>query len=106
MSQYRSPEDITALLGMTIDSCLAIMTDSISEDEQKILDRLSEWKLKLAPQLMHIFGAPLDVGDFKDIVRQAIKPVIDSIVEEARSDGIITEKEHRLIDIIVAKLKI
>lgn len=106
MSQYRTPEDITALIEMTIDSCLAIMTDSISQEEQKILDRLSEWKLKLAPQLMHIFEAPLDVGDFKDLVRQAIKPVIDSIVEEAKSDGVITEKEQRLIDIIVNKLKI
>ena len=105
-SLYRTPKDITALLEMTIDSCLAIMTDSISDDEQKILDKLSEWKLKLAPQLMHVFEAPLDVSDFKDLLRQSIKPVIDSIVEEAKSDGVISDKEQRLIDVIVEKLKI
>lgn len=106
MSLYRKPEDITALIEMTIDSCLSILTDSISEDEQAILDKLSEWKLNLAPQLMHIFEAPLDASDFKDILRQSIRPVIDSVVEEAKSDGVITAKEQRLIDVIVDKLNI
>ena len=103
---YRTPEDITALIEMTIDSCLSISAEAITEDEQKIVDKLSEWKVKLAPQLMHMFEAPLDVSEFKDLLRQSLKPVIDDVVETAKDDGVITEKEQKLIDIIVKNLNI
>ena len=55
---------------------------------------------------MHLFEAPMDVGDFKDILRQTIKPVIDSLVEEAKSDGVISEKEQKILDVVINRLNI
>ena len=104
--QYRKPEDITTLIEMTIEDCLQIFQGEVDEESQKLLDKLSEWKVNLQPQLMHVFEAPLDVGDFKDILRQTIKPVIDSLVEEAKSDGIITDKEQKILDVVVKRLNI
>lgn len=104
--QYRKPEDITTLIEMTIDDCLQIFTGEVDEESQRLLDKLSEWKVSLQPQLMHVFEAPLDVGDFKDILRQTLKPVIDSLVDEARSDGVITEREQKILDVVVSRLNI
>lgn len=104
--QYRKPEDITTLIEMTIDDCLQIFQGEVDEESQRLLDKLSEWKVNLQPQLMHVFEAPLDVGDFKDILRQTIKPVIDSLVEEAKSDGVITEREQKILDVVVQRLNI
>ena len=100
MSLYRKPEDITTLIEMTIEDCVNMFQGEIEEDAQILLDKLTEWKVTLQPQLMHVFEAPLDVGDFKDILRQTMKPVIDSLVEEAKSDGVITEKEQKILDIV------
>ena len=109
MSQlYRKPEDITTLIEMTIDDCLQIFQGELEldEDAKKLVDKLSEWKINLQPQLMHLFEAPMDVGDFKDILRQTIKPVIDPLVEEAKSDGVISEKEQKILDVVINRLNI
>ena len=111
MSQlYRTPQDITTLIEITIEDCLQIfqgeLDTSLDDDSKKLLDKLSEWKVNLQPQLMHVFEAPLDASDFKDILRQTLKPVIDSLVEEARSDGVITEKEQKILDIVVKRLNL
>lgn len=106
VQQYRKPEDITALIELTIDDCLQIFNGEVDDESQRLLDKLSEWKVNLQPQLMHVFEAPLDVGDFKDILRQTIKPVIDSLVDEAKSDGVITEREQKIIDVVVSRLNI
>ena len=95
---------------MTIDDCLQIFSgeldESLDKDSKNLIDKLSEWKVNLQPQLMHVFEAPLDVGDFKDILRQALKPVIDSLVEEAKSDGVITEQEQKILDVVVKRLNL
>ncbi len=104
--QYRKPEDITTLIEMTIEDCLQIFQGEVDEESQRLLDKLSEWKVNLQPQLMHVFEAPLDVGDFKDILRQTIRPVIDSLVDEAKSDGVITEREQKILDVVVNRLNI
>ena len=106
MSQYRKPEDISALIEMTFEDCVQMFQGEIEEDAQALLDKLTEWKVNLQPQLMHVFEAPLDIGDFKDILRQTMKPVIDSLVEEAKSDGVITEKEQKILDVVVKRLNI
>jgi len=106
VQQYRKPEDITTLIELTIDDCLQIFNGEVDDESQRLLDKLSEWKVSLQPQLMHVFEAPLDVGDFKDILRQTIKPVIDSLVDEAKSDGVITEREQKILDVVVSRLNI
>lgn len=106
MSQYRKPEDITTLIEMTIEDCVQMFQGEMDDEAQALLNKLSEWKVNLQPQLMHVFEAPLDVGDFKDILRQTMKPVIDSLVEEAKSDGVITEKEQKILDIVIKRLNI
>ena len=106
MSQYRKPDDITTLIELTIEDCLQIFQGELDDEAQALLDKLSEWKVNLQPQLMHVFEAPLDVGDFKDILRQTLKPVIDSLVEEAKSDGVITEKEQKILDVVIKRLNI
>ena len=104
---YRSPEDITALFELTIDEILQIVAESdLTSGEQAILDHLSSAKLKLQPQLMHLFEAPMDDIDFKDIMRDTLKPVIDASFDHARSDGIITEREQKILDTIVLRLNI
>ena len=106
--QYRKPDDITALIELAIDDCLQIFQGEFEMDDESkhLVDKLSEWKVNLQPQLMHLFEAPMDASDFKDILRQTIKPVIDSLVDEAKSDGVITEKEQRILDIVVKRLNI
>ena len=106
MSQYRKPEDITALIEMTIEDCVQMFQGEIEEDAQALLDKLTEWKVNIQPQLMHVYYAPIDIVDFKDIIRQTMKPVIDSLVEEAKSDGVITEKEQKILDVVVKRLNI
>ncbi|MFX1535298.1 MAG: TerB family tellurite resistance protein [Promethearchaeota archaeon] len=103
----RSPGEIIALLELTIDSCLEIakIDDSISEDEKAIIDKLTEWKLKLEPQIMEILEANLDESDFYDIFHQLLSPVVDAVFEQARMDGKITEEEQKLLDNIVDKLR-
>lgn len=107
---YRTPEDITTLIEMTIDDCLQIfqgeLESTLDDDSKALLDKLSEWKVNLQPQLMHVFEAPLSISDFKDILRQTLKPVIDSLVEEAKSDGVITDKEQKILDVVVKRLNI
>jgi len=104
---YRSPEDITALFALTIDEFLQIVAESdLTSNEKSILEHLRKSKLELQPQLMHLFEAPMDDIDFKDILRQTLKPVIDAAFDHARSDGIITEREQKLLDTIVLRLKI
>ncbi len=109
MSQmYRKPEDIITLIELTIDDCLQIFQGELEldDDTRKLIGKLSEWKINLQPQLMHLFEAPMDVGDFKDILRQTIKPVIDSLLDEAKSDGVISEKEQKVLDVVVKRLNI
>ena len=104
---YRTPEDITALLQLTIDSCLQLVAESeLTDQEKKILDNLNDWKLRLEPQTMHLFEAPLDTMDFKALLKDTLKPIIDTSFELAREDGIITEREQKLLDTIVEKLNI
>ena len=107
-SKYnRSPREIIALLELTIDSCFEIakVDDNIPPKEKAIIDKLSEWKLKLEPQILHTLQAPMDEKDFRDILHQFLQPVIDSVVEQAKIDGVITPKEQKLIDNIIEKLK-
>jgi hypothetical protein len=108
MSQYRTPSDITTLIELAIDDCLQMFQGELTLDDeaQKLLDKLSEWKVNLQPQLMHVFEAPMDASDFKDILRQTIRPVIDSLVDEAKSDGVITDKEQKILDIVIKRLNI
>lgn len=107
MNSNRSPSEILALLELTIDSCFEIAKthEKITEGEKLIIDKLSEWKLKLEPQIMQTLEAPLDKHDFRDIVQQMLDPVIDSVIEQAQSDGVITPEEQQLLDNIMAKLK-
>lgn len=100
--------EILALLELTIDSCFEIAKKEgdISSEEQAILDKLGEWKLKLEPQIMQTLQAPMDEKDFYDVMHQFLRHVIDSVIEQARVDGVITADEQRLIDNVIEKLDI
>lgn len=107
MSLNRTPSEILALLELTIESCLEIakFDDRISKDERAIIDKLSEWRLEIENQIMEILEAPMNENDFRDIVQQLLTPVINSIFEQAKLDGIITSEEQALLDNILSKLK-
>ncbi|MHA2364630.1 MAG: hypothetical protein ACXAC7_11790 [Candidatus Hodarchaeales archaeon] len=103
---YRSPKEIIALFELTIESYFEHSKDALTAEEKAILDKLSEWKVKLEPQLMHIFESAMSPYDFKDILRQTMKPVIDSVFEQAKANGVVTSQEQKLLDHIVQKLNI
>ena len=102
----RKAEDIMALLELTIDSCIDLCAKTMTPEEQHIIDKLKSWerKLNLEIQHQHLLEAPMDDYEFKDVVNQITKPIIDSVFEQARSDGVITPDEHLLLDNIVSKL--
>lgn len=106
VSKYREPAEIQALIELTIDSCLEICGQELTPEEQSIIQKLREWEVKLESQLMHLYEANLDPIEFKDIVNQTLGAVIDSVFEQARIDGTITPNEQKLLDNIVAKLKL
>ena len=106
VAKYRDPAEIRALLELTIDSCLAICGQDLSPEEQFIIQKLRDWEVKLENQLMHLYEANLDPIEFKDIVNQTLGAVIDSVFEQARTNGTITPNEQKLLDNIVAKLKL
>jgi len=103
----KKKSEILALLELTIDSCFEIAkTGGVTPEEKAIIDKLGEWKLKLEPQIMQTLQAPMDERDFYDVLHQFLRPVIDSVIEQARVDGVITADEQRLIDNVVEKLDI
>ena len=104
---YRKPEDIKALIEMVVDSCLSMVSESdLSAQEIKLIENLRSWEVKLHPQFMQLFEAPMDGLDFKDILRQTLQPMIDDTIELAKTDGKITDAEQKIIDTIVAKLNL
>ncbi|MFW9780239.1 MAG: hypothetical protein ACFFE8_15435 [Candidatus Heimdallarchaeota archaeon] len=104
----RKKSEILAILELTIDSCFEVAKSwgTISPEEKAIIDKLGEWKLKLEPQVMQTLEAPMDDKDFYDVMHQLLRPVIDSVIEQAKANGVITAHEQRLIDTIVEKLDI
>ena len=104
---YRKPEDITALIELTVDSCLSMVPESdLSNEEKKLIENLRSWEVKLQPQFMHLFEAPMDDLDFRDILKQTLQPMIDDTIQLAKSHGKITFREQKIIDTIVAKLNL
>jgi uncharacterized membrane protein YebE (DUF533 family) len=104
----RKKSDILTLLELTIESCFEIAKrkGEITAKERAIIDKLGEWKLRLEPQIMQTLEAPMDEKDFYDVLHQFLRPVIESVIEQAKADGVITAEEQRLIDIIIEKLGI
>ena len=102
----RTTEDIMALLELTIDSCIELCANNMTTEEKIIIYKLKNWerKLNLEIQHQHLLEAPMDDYEFKDVVNQITKPIIDSVFEQARADGVITPDERKLLDNIVSKL--
>lgn len=104
---YRKPDDITALIELTVDSCLSMVSESdLSNEEKKLIENLRSWEVKLQPQFMHLFEAPMDDLDFKDIIKQTLQPMIDDTIQLAKTHGKITFREQKIIDTILAKLNL
>ena len=108
MDDYRKIEEITALLEMTIDSCLDLTMQNLSDDEKQIINRLNEWRdnFQIDNQIMQIFEAPISDIEFKDILRQVLKPILDDIFFKANEDGIITEREQAILDNVTKNFNI
>jgi hypothetical protein len=103
MNSYRTIDDISALIDLTIDSCLDLVSSSMSEGQKNIIDRLNDWKgnFKLDNQILHILEAPMSDIEFKDILKQVLMPIMDDLLKYAEQDGVITPKEQNLLDHII-----
>ena len=97
MNQYRTRDVITLQIQDVIDSFLSFASSKLNSKESILVERLKSLELIITPQIMHVFEAPLDKHDFKDLVKQLIALVMDELIERAYKTGIITMKESEMI---------
>ena len=97
MNQYRTRDVITLQIQDVIDTFLSFASSKLNSKESILVERLKSLELIITPQIMHVFEAPLDKHDFKDLVKQLITLVMDELIERAYKTGIITMKESEMI---------
>lgn len=97
MNIYRSPNDINSQFKSIINSVFNSINSQLNQREQEILNKVKSMEINLANQSMHIFEAPLDKLDFKDLVKQLIGHIIDELIDNASSNDVITSKESELL---------
>ena len=105
MNQYRTRDVITLQIQDVIDSFLSFASSKLNSKESILVERLKSLELIITPQIMHVFEAPLDKHDFKDLVKQLITLVMDELIERAYKTGIITMKESEMIKIALDESK-
>ena len=105
MNQYRTRDVITLQIQDAIDSFLSFASSKLNSKESILVERLKSLELIITPQIMHVFEAPLDKHDFKDLVKQLITLVMDELIERAYKTGIITMKESEMIKIALDESK-
>ena len=79
----REPSEILALLDLIIDSRFEIFGVEFSDYEMEIINRVRKSRLVIDNKLLHIFEAPLNPIDFKDLINLMINTIIESAFEEA-----------------------
>lgn len=95
---YRSPDNIYKQLQEVIESFLSYGKSKIDPAQANLIDKIKSLEMHITPQIMHVFEAPLDKHDFKDLVKQLIAIVMDDIIDRAYSSGIITKDESDRIN--------
>ena len=100
----REPSEIIALLDLIIDSRFEIFGVEFSDYEMEIINRVRKSKLVIDNKLLHIFEAPLNPIDFKDLINLMINTIIESAFEEAVKNGTISEVEEEIIVNLLSKL--
>ena len=100
----REPSEILALLDLIIDSRFEIFGVEFSDYEMEIINRVRKSKLVIDNKLLHIFEAPLNPIDFKDLINLMINTIIESAFEEAVKNGTISEVEEEIIVNLLSKL--
>ena len=93
MTMYRTPESIYLQIQDVVDSFLSFIHLKLNPNLVQMVDKLRTLDLHITSQIMHVFEAPLDKHDFKDLVKQLIDVVMDDLIERANSTGIITKDE-------------
>ncbi|MHA1991042.1 MAG: hypothetical protein ACW981_17355 [Candidatus Hodarchaeales archaeon] len=108
MNSDRTIDDILALLDLTIDSCLDLVSSTMSDKQISIINRLNHWKsnFKLDNQILHVLEAPMSDLEFKDILKQVLYPIINDLLKHAQQDGIITPEEQKLLDHIITNFEL
>ncbi len=94
---YRSPENINSQMQDVFDSFFSSLADELDSTEDKVIERLKTLEIEINPQIMHVFEAPLDKNDFKDLVKQLTYPFMHEILEKAYEIGAITSDESNQI---------
>ena len=109
MSQNnKSVADVNAILDLAIDNLLELTSENISEVEKEIIKKLNNWRgdFKINNQMMHLLEAPMSDLEFKDIIKQVQRSIFDDLLNQARSDGVITPQEQNLLDIVSKTIEI
>lgn len=102
----REPKDILALLKLTLDSYFEHSKVGLTDEEQRIINRLDNWELTLDDQVMHLFESPMSNREFHDVVRQMLGPIVNSVFLKAKQEGVVPTDEHHCLDQIEQKLKL
>ena len=104
LAKNREPTEIMALLDLTIDSRFEIFGVEFSDYEMDLINRIRTAKLVIDTKLLHIFEAPLNPIDFKDLMNLVTNAIIESVFDEAFNNNVISEEEQKIAAYLKAKL--
>lgn len=97
VDEYRSTGKIKIQIQDVVDAFLFFMDSKLDKNQSKAINKLKSLELQITTQIMHIFEAPLDNHDFKDLVKQIIDHVLHELIERAYNTGIINKDESILL---------
>ncbi len=95
---YRNPDEIVNRINNSIQDYIDSYRGDLSSDEQEIINKIKEWDIKVEHQLMEIFMASITDEEFDELLSMSLHSVVDLMKEQAKADGVITEKEERIIN--------
>ena len=95
---YRKPDEIATRINSIIQNYIESYKEDLTSDEKEIIEKIKEWDVKVERQIMEIFQSSITDEEFDELLEISLHTVVDFMTEQAKTDGVITPHEERIIN--------